>query len=157
MYELDLKTVHVLREAAILQGLLLCWQYKQLTDEQSQLIMNGIGPDKWSDVLHRIADELLSWFVVDSTEHDVRYEYGLGTVGDWHSANDEFLANCRRTIDHHHLNGLIDDILKVTLHEVAILLYDAVETDQGYTSYMAAFKRGPAVPLAALSTPDASK
>lgn len=145
MYQLSLAVLEQLRQEIANQLLDMPWQYERLSLPELQEIANGIGPDKWPALEHQLADDTLATFLVDSVGHDIRYEFGDGTEFDWHSANQQFLENCHRTADHLHHGGFIEDAERVCLHEVASLLFDAVETPTGWQSYRAAHARGPAV------------
>ena len=145
MYQLSLDVLQQLRQEIANQLLEMPWQYERMSLTDLQKIANGIGPDKWPSLGHEVADDALATFVVDSVGHDIRYEFGLGTMEDWHDANRQFLANCRRTVAYLHKGEFIEAAHRAVLDGVAELLFLAVETPEGWASYMAAHARGPAV------------
>lgn len=59
---------------------------------------NGVGASWMPDLMRRAATELNPVMEVPAAIHDRRYSIGT-TRADRHAADDEFLANCRTTID----------------------------------------------------------
>lgn len=140
------------------------WRFLSLADLRA--ICNGIGPDKFPGLVHEIADNLLDIALIPSGPHDVGYEFALGTREDWHQRNEEFIHNVKRVIDDRypeileprggfwgwvlhfpsHVSFEARKDKRIALREVAELLFDAVESSEGWDSYMAAYKRGPGIP-----------
>ena len=59
---------------------------------------NGVGASWMPDLMRRAATELNPVMEVPAAIHDRRYSIGT-TRADRQAADDEFLANCRTTID----------------------------------------------------------
>ena len=61
---------------------------------------NGVGPEKWPEHIREKLDEHLSMFRDAVVIHDCDYDRGL-TEEDKRDADERFLRNCRRCVNHH--------------------------------------------------------
>ena len=119
--------------------------FGKLTSAMLHRIYNGIGPDNEPDCVARMLTDAFHWAAAAALIHDVRYEYGDGTKADWHNANEQFRANQDLLISAKHLQGL-EILERQALHIEADSLFECVETNVAWNSYLAAVTRGPVFP-----------
>jgi len=91
-----LSHIQKLRRAVIKNDLFRPPEFDALTDTQLQFIYNGIGSDKYGDVVVGITTSMLSLYEPPALIHDVWWGFlNTGSQGMFCQSNSEFGQNCR--------------------------------------------------------------
>ena len=99
---------------------------------------NGIGPAFFPDKLREQTTKFLSLFEPAALIHDLRNFRSDGSEEQFHAANDEFLANCRRCVEDKYAWW---NLKRYRGYAVAKLLYEFVDGPAGWRAWMDCYER----------------
>ncbi len=92
--------IQQLKLTAQKQNLSYCERFYNVSNEQLQQILNGYGPDGWSQEARAVLTWIYRNYESSAAIHDVRYEYSDGTQLHRQHADDEFEQNLKKQWRH---------------------------------------------------------
>ncbi len=91
--------MYTIAEIKLMQAQAAAWQLKypaefiDMTPEDLSGILNGYGPDRWSDEVRKKVSWFFRHYPVPAAIHDLRYEFSDGLECTRKAADSEFAAN----------------------------------------------------------------